>query len=573
MQSAVYTEQIRLLYKNLPVSLLGSGSVGFAITALLLPSVDTGPIAAWCAVLIVMLIWRTAAYFQFKKISLTDELARRLGRHTIIYSLGFGVLWAWLPAFYIAPDDLLIISNIGLFLVGVVAGALVTQAVFMPSLYAFLIPVALSSTTAMAVNAGSYSYLAIIGAVYVVIAFAFAKRVHDMFIDTIKIRFENDELMQQLRREKRQAEEANLAKSQFLASASHDVRQPLHAMSLYVSMLKDDPGNTQIVERLIDSLEALEGLYSRILEISQLDAGAIEVQLEPVPLAKICTQTVDRYQAVAADKGLSLEQQIDPDIWVMSDAILLGRVIDNLIANALRYTETGGVRLFTSSAPDRIALAVQDTGVGIAEDQLAHIFREFYQVDNPERDRNKGMGLGLSIVSRLSDLLGHEIAVQSQPAQGSTFTLTMASCSPNAQAEGIQSNTLPLGAFNALLVEDDQQAQQALALTVASWGGSVQTIRSVLEIDEAATRPDIVIADYRLPGDCNGLELLQLINKRFGQHLPGILVTGDTAPAVLKRLRDSGYPVMHKPVNAALLQRTVYELLREADSTSKIPRA
>ena len=561
MTEAIRTEQIRILFQNLPLTIAGSASVGFAVTFVLYPSVSPVPLLGWLAVSICMWLWRLRDYWRSRDTVLTPALARRMGRHTIVYSACFGVLWGWLPVYYFGPDNFLVISHIALFMVGMVAGALVTQSVFLPSLYAFLIPISLASTFALMTKAGPYAYLALFSTAYCVIGVAFGHRAHAMFLEVIHTRFENDDLVVALRREKHQVEEASKAKSQFLAAASHDVRQPLHAMSLYVGMLKEDPGNTAIVRRVDETLSGLEELYSRILEISQLDAGAVEVESGPVDLTRVCDRCIEQYQALANAADLRLTGDYEGGIWVHSDSTLLRRILDNLVSNALRYTPHGEVVITIRRCAKQVILEVRDTGIGISADRQQDIFREYYQVGNRQRDRAKGLGLGLSIVKRLCELLGHEIELASQLGVGTVFGLTLDASDAAAPTTSPPVSSFSLEGARVLVVEDDPQVRDALLMQLDRWGCEPQWHADASNIDSIAQRPDVIIADYRLPGDTDGVGVVKRVRHQFRHHIPGIVVTGDTAPQVLQRLKTSGLSVLHKPVSADTLKAEMNAVL------------
>ena len=564
MPNPVLTEQIRILYQNLPLSLFGVGSVASALALLLADTVAYLPLLAWWSIIAILVFLRIYHYINFKQHPLTDDLAALFARQTMVYSAVLGLCWAWVPLYYFQPDNILLISNISLFVIGIVAGSLVTQAVFMPSLWAFLLPISTSSTIAIGVFGGEFSYLAVVSVGYTVIAIVFAHRVHKMFLQVITTRFDNDELLAQLRVEKKQAEDANLAKSKFLASASHDVRQPLHAMALYVGMLKEDPANLDLIGRIEDAMSALEELYSRILEISQLDAGAVDAQEEALDLSQLCGRVSARNGAVADAKSITLQNSVSHPMWVLSDEVLLTRILENLISNALRYTPIGGQVIVSVCIhdADQIVLEVADTGIGIAPQELNNIYQEFYQIGNPARDRTKGIGLGLSIVKRLSEILDHPISVRSELGQGTTFSLRLPSCEP-APSANIVAPDINLNGLNVLVLEDDPDARAATSAQLQQWGCTSQAFADTSSMHLGEQPPDLLIADFRLPGT-DGLQACQNIVERYRVTIPTIIITGDTATNVLRQLRDSGFAVLHKPVSSQELRATIQQVLAQA---------
>ena len=560
VERAVVTEQIRILYANLPLTILGTTMVSIALAFVLAQTFALWPLVVWLSLHFVMWTWRLYEYLEFRRTELTPTRAAQYRRRTIIYSFLYGLLWAWPPLFYFTPDPM-VLSNIGLFVVGTVAGALVSQAVFLPSLYAFMLPISVSSTLALILFAGEFVYLSVISVAYCGIAVVFAQRVNGMFVSVIETRFENDDLLTALRREKDAAEQANLAKSQFLAAASHDVRQPLHALGLYIGMLKEDPGNADVVERAAGTLDTLEDLYAKVLDISRLDAGAVEVDRVPVDLIDLCRQAVVSNASVAEAKHISLVLEAgDGPLWVRSDPALLRRIVDNLVANALRYTHAGGVRVQVEEVDGRIRLSVVDTGIGIREADFNRIFDEYFQLDNEQRDQRKGLGLGLSIVRRLCDLLAHEITVRSEEGAGSTFTLHLGRRS--AAPAPIESTATPiptsgyssdLVGMQVIVVEDNHEVLDALILQLDEWGSEIQSYETGAQALAEATAADFVISDYRLPGGVNGRRVVEelVASKRA---LAGVVLTGDTHVETLSELTSSGVAYLHKPVASAELK-------------------
>ena len=569
MPQDLLTEQIRILFKNLPITLGGAVSVSVALTAMLWNTVAHAPLLGWLAVNLAMMAWRFGSYLRFDAAALDPALARRLARGTIIYSTLYGLVWAWLPLYYFGPDDLLIISNISLFAVGMVAGALVTQSAYLPSLYGFMLPFAVASGGAMFWKGGPFAELGYFAVVYAVIAVVFGQRVNAVFLEVIETRFANEDLVAALREEKAQAEEASVAKSRFLASASHDVRQPLHAMSLYLGMLKDDPGNPAILIRISESLTTLESLYGRILEVSRLDAGAVDVLMRPVNISELCRACVRENRSAAAGAGLALTanpvaDEAPADVWGLSDPGLLARVLDNLVSNAIRYTESGEVIVGVACEGDNVVLTVVDTGVGIAPEHQAQIYDEYFQVGNEARRRNAGMGLGLSIVRRLCDLLGHRLELVSHVGVGSRFSVTLPLAEPSSTDITELQQAFSVDGAAVVLIDDDAQVREATRLQLEQWGCGVQALADASELASVAVRPDVVIADYRLPGAVTGVQAVARLSERFGSELPGIIVTGDTAPDVLAELESSGLTVLHKPVPSAVLNQAVSATLRSA---------
>ncbi|MCP5279795.1 MAG: response regulator [Thiobacillus sp.] len=376
----------------------------------------------------------------------------------------------------------------------------------------------------------------------------------------------------ELARQKQAAEAANLAKTRFLGAASHDLRQPMHAIGLYAAVLKPKLRGREAaytLDKLDASVSAMEGLLDAILDISRLDAGAIRPKFQDLDIQALLDHLKEdfRLQAEAQDLKLRLHS---PPAWVMSDPILLDRILRNLICNALRYTREGGVLLSARRRGQTLRLQVWDTGIGICAEDQERVFQEFVQIANPERDRSKGLGLGLAIVERLARLLGHHLSLRSVPGQGTVFSLDV------PLASGATDEAMPdVPALEditrlkglVLLVDDDIAVRDALTSLMTIWGLTViARSNSTTALAELESPPDLLVTDYRL-ADRDGLALAQALRDRWtGTEFPVIVITGDTSPENVRLLQASGYPVLHKPVRPARLRALVTRLLLNAYS-------
>ena len=377
-----------------------------------------------------------------------------------------------------------------------------------------------------------------------------------------------DDATAELRARKEEAERANLAKSRFLAAASHDLRQPLHALGLFLSELSQQPldaPSRQITERIMASTAAMEGLLDSLLEISRLDAGVLTPERSVFDMHAKLEQIVATQSSAAAARGLALRLHCPP-CWALSDPLLFERIVANLLSNAIRYTPQGRVLVACRRRGDRLRVEVRDSGLGIAADDQQVIFQEFVQLGNPERARDKGLGLGLAIVRRLADLLGHRLALRSAPGRGSVFAVELPAAPPPEPAPG-EREALALGHFGDLRVaiaDDDALALDALASLLASWGCEVRAApdADALLAALAGTTPDILITDLRLGGGSDGLALIAAVRALPGlAGLPAVVISGDTAPETLARLQAADVQLLHKPVRPARLRALMHRLL------------
>ena len=363
------------------------------------------------------------------------------------------------------------------------------------------------------------------------------------------------------------AETANRAKSRFLAAASHDLRQPLHALGLFAAKLPDhvheDEGRT-IVHRVRRSVESLEGLLSSLLDISKLDAGTIDAHPDAVALDGMFERLAGEFAPVALERGLKLA--IVPTRRVVhTDPILLERIVRNLLDNALRHTSSGGVVVGARPRGRQVAIEVHDTGPGIAAAERERVFEEFYQLGNPERDRARGLGLGLAIVRRLSDLLGHRVEVDSTVGRGSVFRVIVdADDAANvAPDEAVAATTGTLAGRRVLVIDDEEDVREGTATVLASWGSECVTGATIDDaLGAVGTRaPDAMIVDWRLAAGATGLDAIERVRAAFRLPIPAVIVSGASSPEDFARIKSSGFPLLHKPVAPARLRSALAFLL------------
>jgi signal transduction histidine kinase/CheY-like chemotaxis protein len=374
--------------------------------------------------------------------------------------------------------------------------------------------------------------------------------------------------MDQLEKARAKAEEASRAKSRFLAAASHDLRQPLHALGLFASALMGEVSLAkprELVGKISRCVDALEKMFAELMDISRIDAGTVAVGRSSFALQGMFDRLDADFMPLAREKGLRLRIRPTRE-WTRSDPLMFERILRNLVANAIRYTERGGVLVACRRRGESVWIQVWDSGIGIAERERERIFEEFYQVDNPERDRSKGIGLGLSIVRRLADLLDEVVELRSVPGRGSMFQLR----TPRVPAETPAAAAALPGVFEyahlaVALLEDDPLVREAMAsllerngMEVAS-GADSQELLGALE--RTGERPGLIVADYQLRGGESGVAAAQAVRKAFGEAIPVILVTGQISAEHLAEAKASGFPLLRKPVQGgkllALIRATI----------------
>jgi two-component system, sensor histidine kinase len=370
----------------------------------------------------------------------------------------------------------------------------------------------------------------------------------------------------ELEHKKMEAEQASLAKSRFLAAASHDLRQPMHAISLYVESLKPQMQGRAAEDTLNKIERSILGtveLFNAILDVTKLDAGVVQPNLAPVRIRKFFQHLADEFAAEADRRGLSLRVRA-PDAWIESDAILLERIVRNLLSNALLHTTSGGVLLSARPYQGKLRLQVWDTGSGIAPEHQPRIFEEFYQAEAQSAQTRHGLGLGLAIVRRLARLLGYPLQLHSRPGQGTVFSLDVPALA-NSPADTDEPEAVGSGKLKgcAAVVDDDPAILNALGHLLQQWGMETRLLNNLHQIvHDLQAAPDVVLADYQLHNGETGLMVAQEVHKRWGAHVPIVLVTGDTRMKTIQALRQSGFPVLHKPVHPDQLRTLIAKLLQ-----------
>lgn len=386
------------------------------------------------------------------------------------------------------------------------------------------------------------------------------------FAQSIAIRQENLELARQLEAALRDAEAASRAKTRFLAAASHDLRQPLHTLSFLTAALELRPLDAKgrdILQKMVHALEDLSSEFDMLLDISKLDAGVVTVAPSTFELDAFLARISHPFAVLAEARGVAFETHCPPQVHVKTDRALLERILRNLLDNAFKYSPSGAVRVIAQAEGGHCAVAVSDTGIGIAPSEQERVFEEFYQIDNPERDRRKGLGLGLPIVRRLALLLDLRLEMTSAPGSGTTFRMTLPIEAPLAQAESAPKAGAAVFRDKQFLVIDDEAAsREAMQGYLEALGCQVSIAATINEATALAQvqEPDLVVADFRLRGSETGLQAIEALRKtRPG--LPALLITGDTAPEKLAQMAAARIPLLHKPVSPALLIDNIASLL------------
>ena len=515
------------------------------------------------------------------------------GARFALGTLAAGLVWsAWALAHY-DPEDVEFLLLLSTVYAGMIAVSAASTGAHLPSFLSFSVPLAVP--LAVAHLASGRDVLVVTGVLlglFLAVNVALARRVAAHHAELIRARCTNEELAERLAGEKRVAEAAVVAKSRFLAATSHDLRQPLHALVLFVEALRrcvrgggKGAAVHEIVEDVASSADALKGLLDALLDLSRLDAETMPFEPVHVRLDDVLDRLRSRFGPQARDAGLELV--VAPaGLVAWTDPILLERVLANLLSNAVRYTPRGGVRLEVVPADGgacRIELV--DTGIGIPAASVENVFGEYVQLDNPSRDREAGLGLGLSIVRRLCELMDAPLAMESEPGVGTRFELRVPGGDPARVALPETGPATPVpprcdGAL-VLVIDDERTVLEATGRLLESRGCTALLAGSAREalraVALAGRAPDLVLSDLGLGGGASGIDAVAALREAVGgpvggpeggavggsaggsagegagRELPAVIVTGDTSPERLREVRDSGLESLCKPVSAAAL--------------------
>jgi signal transduction histidine kinase len=451
--------------------------------------------------------------------------------------------------------------------------AMFSFSVHLPTFLAFFLVSAIPATLGLlAQGTLLHAELAAAIAIFIAVALRFVREFNRVFINAQRLRFENAELVGQLTVQKEAAVAANLAKSRFLAAASHDLRQPMHALHLYLGSMNGlelSPPARNALGNAEQCAQTMDGMFRALLDISRLDAGSVQPEPREFPIAPLLERIRVEHEPDARAKGLRL-RVVACSAWVRADPGFVDRIVRNLTTNAVRHTERGRILIGCRRRGGALRIQVHDTGPGIEPEQQRLVFEEFYQVGNPERDRARGMGLGLAIVDRLAKLMQVNIQLVSTPGRGSTFAIELP-LAQQVEALPVEAAARPAGARRSFagslvaVIDDEEMILNATRSLLEQWECKVITAVSgaaaMQELSTSPRAPDAIVCDYRLRGEENGLAVIDSLRAEFNEDIPALLITGDTGPAPLREIQASGVQVLHKPVQDEMLRDALGRLL------------
>jgi signal transduction histidine kinase/CheY-like chemotaxis protein len=576
-EERVLVEQLRLMLSNVRDSFVFGVPGIFILVWLLYVPQKSLSLLMWASATLSMQSLRAWHAHQLLKTNLAARPVHRIAWETVGLNLMTGAFMGglyWVASGQTSVTERLLI-NASMFLI--ITSVVTMLSPFLPAFVAFIG----SITCVMFLRRwtdNSDAYGLPPGAPIFVgfVLFMHARNLANGVSRTIAIRFENQSLMAQVREETRKANEAheeavqaNEGKTRFLAAASHDLRQPMHALGLFLSLLGRSPLDDRqqgFLNNARAMSDATTAMLSTLLDYSRLEAGAVSPQARAFRLQPLLYKLEGELATQANAKGLVYRTR-ETQATVMSDPALVEMMLRNLVSNAIRYTTRGGVLVACRTRGGTLWLEVWDTGIGIAPAQQAEIFREFHQLNNPERDRERGLGLGLAIVDGMARTLGHTLQLASHPGRGSVFRLGLPIARVAVVTDAFESlPALPLPpdglqrpTLHVLVIDDDAAVRAGMQQLLQDWGCPCDVVESQEQALQCAQarRPDFIISDYRLRAGRTGAEAIAALRHALGSEVPALLVTGDTAPDRLREAIATGIPLLHKPVSPAELRRRI----------------
>jgi signal transduction histidine kinase/CheY-like chemotaxis protein len=581
----IFEVQVSVLLRSFPFALGGSVISACVVAYVMLAVVPKTQVVVWLVATLLVASGRFVAMLHYHRVRHRPGAGERWLRQMVAGNVASGILWG-LPFAYwtfFVPLEYQLFFIVVLF--GLGTGAIYSNYMVLSAVYAFVVPTFAPTFIALAVQPSAVN-LALVssGAAYLVATVAFIHRMNRTHLNALRLGYENMALLRQVRLEKEAAERSDLEKSRFLAAASHDLRQPVHAMSLFLGLLANERLSVHgryLVENITKASAAMGHLFDALLNISRLDAGVIHPRMQNFALDGLLDQIRAEYTPQAQQKGLALKVRRCA-ARVHSDPVLLERILRNLVSNAIAHTPHGRVLIACRPRGDTVRIEVWDTGPGIPKHEHERIFWEFHQLRNPERDRGKGLGLGLAIVRRTAALLGHTLALRSVEGRGTVFLLSVEArraSAPDTGAEAggafaAEARTPPASARPAnpatgqliLVIDDDAQNREGLQLLLESWGHRVIAAAGPAELVERIAdvpgKPGLIVSDYRLREHETGIEAIDRMHEEYNDAaIPALLVSGDTDPARLIEAAARSIPILHKPVEVDALRNWVDKLL------------
>ncbi len=561
----VAKERGRQITKNAFASFISEAGISSLIMYLLWDMFAHGKLLLW----LLAAVTASLITFVFKLVfrSRTEFSPPRWYALILFCSVLQGSVWGIVPVLFFDQDNILFLAIVISFYTGCTSGGLVVNATYFPSFVAFGLAFSLPFIGSMIYQGEQpYTSIAIVATFHILPFLYISYNMQSLFLESAKIQFNRANLLDDLAQEKKAVEQAVDAKDRFLAAASHDLRQPLNAINLFMHALKplqSKQSGDEIIDKVELSLKGLNSMLHSLLDIAELDADNVQNRPTHLSIYTLVESIVIEYQNKSSH--LELLNEVDRDLIVFCDQTILYRVIRNLLDNAIKYTKQGQVIIECDARAESCVLYIRDSGIGIEQSQIDKVFTEFHQIDNPERDRSKGLGLGLSIVSRLCDLANIELCIESKLGHGTTVSLGLTTGVRTASNDNDVDRQASLAGLLVIVIDDDESIREAMELFLTAQHAVVISAESIEDtMRKLATNnhlPSLIISDYSLRNETTGTQAIECIREEYNRDIPAILITGDTLITESSEIQDLADYVLHKPIDINELQKSIADLI------------
>ncbi len=564
----VLIAQLESMYPQVKFLFIGVASLTFVLLYVFWNKVETTFLLSWAmASTLVIVIRATFVVYSVKFLNMQNAHI-----HALIFALGClasGMIWAFTSFLFLNTHDTISLIVVVILLLGSTAGSLVTLSAYLPAFYAYNVTILSPlAWVLIAQDNPDIVWIGILVVVFLIAMIGYSHSVNRSLKQYISLRFTNEKLLIEARKQRDIAEQANIEKSRYLAATSHDLRQPLHALQLYLSnleLLQTTSEQKLLMSKAINTSDNLHKLLSALMDVSRLDSGDVEVNIDSNDLGTLINNLAEEFIPLAQSQQIKFS--IDsPHLYAYTDAVLLTRCLRNLVCNAFDHAQASEIDISIKNIDEKhLEICVSDNGLGISHLEKENIFSEFYQLKNPERDRTKGLGLGLAIVKKLTVLLNHPLNLTTHLGAGCQFSITLERSTLLPIACESSTDHIDLSGLFIVVVDDDPDICDAMGMTLKQWGCEIIVSNSTQALlDEFEhlnyTAPDIIIADYRLKNNKTGLATIESVREYFKCYIPSILVSGDSSPEILKAVENLKCDFQHKPVSATKLKRAVQNI-------------
>jgi signal transduction histidine kinase/CheY-like chemotaxis protein len=572
-------EQVAALFQHVTLGVIGAaaGALVLAGALIYLGALDWIKGASWISYIFGCAAAHLLLRYFYKRAKPNDDQWKIWAVLFTVISLAEGVGWGWASVSLAGDSDRFSLEMLVIVVtLNIAGGAIPAFSSYLPAFFALFLPTTIPSVFWSIASRDLFPEaiaMLLLMLIFITAMGGLGVLANQSFIELVGLRIRTNELAKDLRKQKEFAEQANLAKSSFLAAASHDLRQPVHALGLFVGALRavELPSEgVRLVERIEESTNAMDSLFSAILDISRLDAGVVDVRAQAFAIQPLLDRICSDHAAEANRKSILIANHLC-GATVHTDPLLMERILRNLVSNAVRHTDAGRVVVGCRRRAGAISVQVWDTGPGIPLTERERIFQEYFQLHNPERDRAMGLGLGLAIVRRLSNLLSCPVTLCSEPGHGSCFCIEIpeASGTSNIVEPRVVGYEAEVVRGLILVIDDEAAIRDAMHSLLTTWGYAVITAGSAAEmlanLAQCPKRPDMIICDYRLRGEENGIDVVRQLQSECNEAIPAMLITGDTAADRLLEAQASGLLLLHKPVPNGKLRAAIVNLMAASD--------